>query len=145
MAEESPDSFQLYRDCQIPCETTATGRELPTIHTYLVIMSPAGLELTWQRCVASYETNFAIDWAIPERKNDAKMHTAYCAVSLESTSVFFLHPVILFLEFWTVTCVIVYFNVFSGSKALEMPIFPLFWMALSLNAITAPRHFDYSC
>ena len=65
MVEESPGSFQLYRDWEIPYETTATGRELPTIHTYRVIVSPAGLEPTWQRCVASRETNLATDWAIP--------------------------------------------------------------------------------
>ena len=60
MVEESPGSFQLYRDWEIPCETTATGRELPTIHTYRVV-SPAGLEPTRQRCVASRETNLATD------------------------------------------------------------------------------------
>ena len=61
MVEESPGSFQLYRDWEIPCETTATGRELPTIHTYRVIVSPAGLEPTRQRCVASREANLATD------------------------------------------------------------------------------------
>ena len=61
MVEESPGSFQLYRDWEIPCETTATWRELPTIHTYRVIVSPAGLEPTRQRCVASREANLATD------------------------------------------------------------------------------------
>ena len=41
MAEESLGSFQLYRDWEIPCETTSTGRELPTIHT--ASSSSAGL------------------------------------------------------------------------------------------------------
>ena len=40
MVEESLGSFQLCRDWEIPSETIATGRELPTIHTYRVIMSP---------------------------------------------------------------------------------------------------------
>ena len=65
MVEDSLGSFQLYRDWEIPCETTTTGRELPTIHTYPVIVSPAGLEPTRQRCVASCETNLTTDWAIP--------------------------------------------------------------------------------
>ena len=65
MVEESPDTFQLYRDREIPSETTATRRELPTIHTYRVIMLPAGLEPTRQRCVASRGTNLATDLAIP--------------------------------------------------------------------------------
>ena len=60
MVEESLGSFQLYRDWEIPCETTATGRELPIIHTYRVIVSPAGLEPTRQRCVASRETNLTL-------------------------------------------------------------------------------------
>ena len=44
MVEETPGSFQLYRDWEIPSETTATWKELPTSHTYRVIVSPAGLE-----------------------------------------------------------------------------------------------------
>ena len=42
MVKESLGSFQLYRDYEIPCETTATRRELLTIHTYRVIVFPAG-------------------------------------------------------------------------------------------------------
>ena len=61
MVEESPGSFQLYRDWEITGETTDTGRKLPTIHTYRVIVSPAGLEPKRQRCVASRETNLATD------------------------------------------------------------------------------------
>ena len=61
MVEESPGSFQLYRDWEIPCETTATGRELPTIHTCRVIESLAGLEPTRQKCLASRETNLTTD------------------------------------------------------------------------------------
>ena len=52
-------------DWEIPCETTPTGRELPIIHIYCVIMSPAGLEPIWQSGVASRETNLATNWAIP--------------------------------------------------------------------------------
>ena len=61
MVEENPGTFQLYRDWEILCETTATGRELPTIHTYRLIVSRAGLEPTRQRCVAGREINLATD------------------------------------------------------------------------------------
>ena len=61
MVEESPGSFQFCKDWEIRCETTATGREVPTFHTYCVIMSPAGLEPTRQRCEGSRETNLATD------------------------------------------------------------------------------------
>ena len=65
MVEESPGSFQLYRDWEIPSETTATGRELPTIHIYHVIVSPAGLAPTRQRCVASRKTNLCYRLSYP--------------------------------------------------------------------------------
>ena len=78
--EEISDSFQLYRDWEIPRETTVTGKELPTIHTYRVIVSPAGQEPTRQRCVASCETNLATDWAIPAKSNSSKLRCPAAAL-----------------------------------------------------------------
>ena len=77
---------------------------------------------------------------------DAKIHvhTEYHTVCLERPTVTFLHPIILFLEFLTITCVIIYFNTFlRGSKALEMPNSPPFWTTLLHNAITESRHFVF--
>ena len=59
---EEPEWFPVVqRQGNILCETTAAGKDLPAIHIYRVLMSPAELEPTRQRCAASRETNFATD------------------------------------------------------------------------------------